>query len=431
MTPPDEAPEQRWRRTLDRRNRPAKLKVDRLLRDFGYAELDPEVGDAIEARLAAVALAVAPSLRDALAGEVVTIYANDSALQEQESSQADVGAADPVPADEPAVAADVAQMVSYLKQQVFDARAEAERLRTELEHRIAGRLEAEREKETVISEQAAALEEQRRQIAKLGAALDVTRAALAQTRDEIRRAVGELQALPGPALHGAGTDEGRNGVEPVDDLGELEAAPEPDPAVEEPDLDVDEPEPRAAEPDFGLEDRAAPIASSTEWLPPDLEPQPGDRAPAAAPARSGAAAEPEPGPESDGEDRPSDFDDFLYEGDELHEGDHADAPGSGEPFASEIEARWPEAATVLPPPPPAPPSPWAGDGDSPPAGATDGPTLGNVLRGRGGRGRRGRWEGSCSICGRLPLENRRKDLEAAGWDLDDEAAACPQCRGVG
>ena len=83
MSPLDEAPEQRWRRVVDRRNRPAKLKVDRLVRDFGYAELDDEVGDAIEARLAGVALAVAPSLRNAIAGEVVTIYANDSAASER------------------------------------------------------------------------------------------------------------------------------------------------------------------------------------------------------------------------------------------------------------------------------------------------------------------------------------------------------------
>ena len=93
MTPLDEAPEQRWRRTVDRRNRPAKLKVDRLLRDFGYAELDAEVGDAIEARLAGVALAVAPSLRNAEAGEVVTIYANDSAAAEAGDAAADAAAA--------------------------------------------------------------------------------------------------------------------------------------------------------------------------------------------------------------------------------------------------------------------------------------------------------------------------------------------------
>jgi len=55
-------------------------------------------------------------------------------------------------------------------------------------------------------------------------------------------------------------------------------------------------------------------------------------------------------------------------------------------------------------------------------------TLGKALRGRGGRGR---WQGSCSICGREPAVNKRKDLEAAGWDLDDDAAACPQCRGLG
>ena len=134
MSPLDEAPEQRWRRTVDRRNRPAKLKVDRLLRDFGYDELDSEVGDAIEARLAGVSLAVAPSLRNAAAGEVVTIYANDSAAAEEGRAAAVTGAVEPAPAEEPA-ASDVAQMVTYLKQQVLDARAEAERLRTELDRR--------------------------------------------------------------------------------------------------------------------------------------------------------------------------------------------------------------------------------------------------------------------------------------------------------
>src|SRR3954454_3564320 len=109
MTPLDEAPEQRWRRTVDRRNRPAKLKVDRLLRDFGYAELDASVGDAIEARLAGVSLAVAPSLREASANEVVTIYANDAAVSEEPAPAADD--ADAAPAEPAASAADVGQMV--------------------------------------------------------------------------------------------------------------------------------------------------------------------------------------------------------------------------------------------------------------------------------------------------------------------------------
>ena len=621
MTPLDEAPEQRWRRTVDRRNRPAKLKVDRLLRDFGYAELDSAVGDAIEARLAGVALAVAPSLRDAVAGEVVTIYANDPAAPDEGALAVSPGVAVPVAADEPAGASDVAQMVTYLKQQVLDSRAEAERLRTELDRRVDARMDAERENEAIIAEQAAALEAQTRQITELAAALDSTRRALAETRDEIRRAVGELQALPEPvpadteaallaaddaaAADDDATDDYDLGEdewvdepeagdaaeaaarvaeplpdEPPDDVVEDFGGPPPDraeaseddrdepgltvvepvpeleprdapvidldapapvtdeaPAAEVPDplLDLDEPDPLLDldEPALGATDRSAqapdlafdldepapgvqeppvegdapashtdefdieplpraaetavpedigdwqpeippapreregglravsdpeepgtvpparpepadeldvalppadeldvPLPPADEWLPADLRP-----APDASDTGAGASA-PEPLPAGAGELEPeaelTDFDDFLYDAEELYDPGEperaADGDGVPEP---EIEARWPdEPVTALPPPPPAPPSPFSEELAPQPPASAERPTLGKVLRGRGGRAR-GRWEGSCSICGREPQVNRRKDLQAAGWDLDDDAAACPQCRGVG
>lgn len=568
MTPLDEAPEHRWRRTVDRRNRPAKLKVDRLLRDFGYAELDAHVGDAIEARLAGVALAVAPSLRNAAAGEVVTIYANDSPALEEGRAAADAAAITPPPPaeEEPAVASDVAQMVTYLKQQVLDARGEAGRLRTELDRRIAARVDSERESERIIAEQAAALEQQSRQLAELSAALNSTREALAETRDEIRRAVGELQALPEPAtaddaaplrsdagllspepdrsgdaddetgeagsLSGEEWGDGREEAEaagpPPDELGDPTASPEdravdlgePDLAVEdapapaaqdpafdlddEPGLEVGEGRPRVVrEPDFELEvpvrdrdrrapavedptfdldepplradgalqmqpeleldepaqdvgrpaaeqheidlgerapepaareradDLDAPLPPSSEWLPVDLRSPADEGAPTAA-----SGLETPVDDATSGGEGAADFDDFLYAADELYDPDEADPAAFGTPLESEIEARWPdEPTTALPPPPPAPPSPWAEEPDPQPPGAiAERATLGKVLRGRGARGGgrgRGRWEGSCSICGRQPQENRRKDLHAAGWDLDDEAPACPQCRGVG
>jgi hypothetical protein len=486
-------------------------------------------------------------------------------------------------------------MITYLKQQVLDARGEAERLRTELDRRIAARMESERDSERIIAEQAAALEQQSRQLIELSAALDSTREALADTRDEIRRAVGELQALPRPApaadappsydetesvpldpdaaadeetadagsLSGEEWADGREEAEavgppsedaPADEeepeaweapeppepeppepaipapadaagleLGDAEApADEPEPPDEEPEpeepasavpapadaagLELDEPDvepaapppPVAAahdfEPDFDLDvplrrpqDRApaiedpafdldepplgaheaprtrpaperdaprteqhefdlaeheapepagrdaaddldVPLPPSDDWLPVDLRSSgdaeaPGAAAEVAAPMGEAAAGDDE------GE---ADFDDFLYDADELYDPDSPDAKRFGAPLESEIEARWPDdPATALPPPPPAPPSPWADEPDPPPPPDTDARgTLGKVLRGRGGRGR-GRWEGSCSICGRLPQVTRRKDLQAAGWDLDDDAAACPQCRGVG
>jgi len=560
MTPLDEAPEQRWRRTVDRRSRPAKLKVERLLRDFGYAELDAEVGDAIEARLAGVALGVSPPLREASTSQVVTIYADEGAIERLPPPAEQAPAVDPAPASapppppalprprprasgpapEPSVATDVAQMVTYLKQEVLDARAESERLRTELDQRIAARTDAEVEAQAVIAEQAAALEERDRQISELGTALEQSRQALAETREEIRRAVGELQALPEPELFPesvAGDDDGDledeldlggedqysdpvardedewtataigeaapaastpehapelgdslAGVEaaapegeplaladPVRDVGEpalgvgeaaadfedpsprpAEPALEPDESAKEfdaPALDLDEPplgggEPASvAEPDLDLQPPAPEGPGEPDsWVPAQLresdpgpdpsrgleeidspplqEPEPtADReAPPTAEQFPPASAEDDGPPIND--DVVADFDAFLYDPDELY--DPPVQAAGDEP----LDVAWlDQPMTALPPPSPPPPSPWA-DEPEPEAPAThDRPMLGKVRR-RGGRSR-GRWQGSCSVCGREPAESKRKDLEAAGWDLDNEAAACPQCRGVG
>lgn len=487
MTPRDEAPEQRWRRTVDRRNRPAKLKVDRLLRDFGYPELAPDVAEAIESRLAGVGLAITPSLCEVVASEVVTIYADDAADGQTPPIAAEPGAADPLPVAEPAETADVAQMVTYLKQQVLDARGEAERLRDELDRRIAARADTDVDARSIIAEQAAALEEQSRQIAELGAALTHTREALAETRDEIRRAVDELQALPEPPSPVVGDAAPTAYEEPADEfafggpatpdedepgvMAEVPAsslAPDPDPEPESDEAredDREEPRSLRFEPVDDLDDlderRASvtppPVAEpdvpstdvpSTDDLvelssvpagggEPPAEPvlagfdaQAGDGAPAAgvdAQAGDGAPAAGEPGEEALDEDLAAGFDDFLYDPDELYDPAAADN-GSDEALP---DGPWPDqTTTALPPPPPAPPSPWADDDLAPEPVVVERATLGKVLRGGLGRGR-GRWQGSCSICGREPLENKRKDLQAAGWDLDDAVPACPQCRGIG
>ena len=72
-TAPPFGPEERWRRTVDQRGRPLKLKVGRLLKEFGYVSLDPGVADAIEASLGQVGLHVRPSLRDVTADQVITL----------------------------------------------------------------------------------------------------------------------------------------------------------------------------------------------------------------------------------------------------------------------------------------------------------------------------------------------------------------------
>jgi hypothetical protein len=72
-TIPVHGPEERWRRTVDQRGRPLKLKVGRLLKEFGYPRLEPGVGEAIEARLAQVGLHVRPALRDVTADQVIML----------------------------------------------------------------------------------------------------------------------------------------------------------------------------------------------------------------------------------------------------------------------------------------------------------------------------------------------------------------------
>ncbi len=72
-TIPVHGPEERWRRTVDQRGRPLKLKVGRLLKEFGYVRLEPGVGEAIEARLAEVGLQVRPALRNATADQVIML----------------------------------------------------------------------------------------------------------------------------------------------------------------------------------------------------------------------------------------------------------------------------------------------------------------------------------------------------------------------
>jgi hypothetical protein len=65
--------EERWRRTVDNRHRPLKLKVGRLLREFGYARLDPDVTAAIEARLERVGLCVQPPLHTVAGDQIITL----------------------------------------------------------------------------------------------------------------------------------------------------------------------------------------------------------------------------------------------------------------------------------------------------------------------------------------------------------------------
>ena len=232
VTLPDEGPEQRWRRTV--RKRPAKLKLGRLLRDFGYAELDDDVADAIEARMASVGLAIRPPLREAAADEIVTVYrpqgTDDDAPAAAAAAAAAPGrrAAPPRPArprarrersrpkSRRAADPDSARVITDLKGQLADARAESGRLRTELDGRIAAMADADRLARERLAEQSAVVEDQAHRLAELSGLLNETRAALAEARDEIRRAVGDLPAAvveapveDGGLVRGGGLAHGR------------------------------------------------------------------------------------------------------------------------------------------------------------------------------------------------------------------------------
>ena len=123
-------------------------------------------------------------------------------------------------------------------------------------------------------------------------------------------------------------------------------------------------------PDERSDDLDAPLPPASEWLPAGLRPPPTTtaRRGRARTGRRGRAASPS-------DEGPADFDDFLYDADELYDPEDAGRPGGHDaPLESEIEARWPdEPTTALPPPPPAPPSPFADEGDPAAAGVHGAP----------------------------------------------------------
>ena len=91
MNAPSHDPEERWRRTVQQRGRPLKLKVGRLLREFGVSEFEYGVAESIEARLAQVGVTVWPSLVDADDDDVITL--------DMVPVEADAAPAPPPPSD--------------------------------------------------------------------------------------------------------------------------------------------------------------------------------------------------------------------------------------------------------------------------------------------------------------------------------------------
>ena len=218
---------------MDLRKRPARLKVDGLLQDFGYAELSPSVAEAIEARLARVGLQVAPSLLVAGSADIITIGrlvlgrapvppprvagrgstagppAPPPPLPPAAPTRASPAIAPPAADREPELVAARLQLqrlraeldtrvrvmesqVAARERELSDARAEAERLRAELELAVANQGGAAAEAQ--LAEQKAMLQGEPGELAELAGVLHDTRAALTATQQEIRQVLQDLAA---------------------------------------------------------------------------------------------------------------------------------------------------------------------------------------------------------------------------------------------
>ncbi len=94
--PASHSTEVRWKRTVDRRGRPSKLTLKRLLSDFGISELDAKGRATITHRLALVGLVVDPPLESAPPDAIVTLHVDPSGPSRPEPSPP------PTPAPAPA-----------------------------------------------------------------------------------------------------------------------------------------------------------------------------------------------------------------------------------------------------------------------------------------------------------------------------------------
>ena len=87
MSPPLGAPEDRWRRTVEQRGHPLKLRADRLFSEFGLALARPGAGEEIESCLARVGLRVRPPLDEVSADQVVMLEITERARRSPTTAQ--------------------------------------------------------------------------------------------------------------------------------------------------------------------------------------------------------------------------------------------------------------------------------------------------------------------------------------------------------
>ncbi len=395
-TPSPGAPEERWRRTIERRGRPLEVKAERLFKEFGHPSLRPGAADEIESRLTRVGLRVRPALDDVSADQVVTLEITER--EAEQAAGAPAPAEEPPPSAEPGLedleqstlvraaleaerrvrhaydraAAAAAERVAALERELTAERAATARARDErdeLERRMHGerRAAAARQQALAAAERTARglLEAQRAQLSNLTQTLRVSTAAIAQTRetlDEVHEQVQQTAADVRDVLTESTLgDDGEielMALEPAPaDLAAAEPAPEQPPPIV---LD----EPAFDEPEAG-----------------EAEPKP----------ESEAEAEPEPEPDAD----------------------TADQPAVEEPSAAQRPAKpvAPASRKAEAPAPPAPPR----ESEPPPK------------RGLGFGRKRRRGSLACAVCGRSGKARDPQELADAGWHIEGDAALCLTC----
>jgi len=395
MSPGLGAPEDRWRRTVEQRGRPLKLRADRLFNEFGLALLQPGAGEEIESRLADAGLQVRPPLDDVTADQVLTLEITEPAAHDDAGSAPPAATSappeakpgrpqrDPQRAEQTALSAELglddmeqstlvraaleaerrvrnaydraaaaaAERVAALERELTSERAATARARDErdeLERRLHGerRAAASRQQALAAAERTARglLEAQRAQLSNLTQTLRVSTAAIAQTRETLGDVHGQVQQTATDVREAL--TESALGDDEIDAM-VFEPAPPAEPA-----------EPADAEP--AAEQR------------PEIELQ--------------FDAEPEP----DSADEPA----VDEPADEQH---------PGEPVSPAMDA--------------------AGGPAAPPALQSKPPSK----RGLGFARRRRRVSLACAVCGRSGEGREPRQLADAGWHVEGEVALCLTC----
>ena len=377
-------PEQRWRRTLDQRGRPLKLKVGRLLKDFGYEQLDSRVAEVVERRLALAGLQVEPSLRQADGDEVLalTVVAELAARPPSNaaSHQGPVSAPDPHPQG-PLVEAE---------HQVRDAYDRAQSAAAGQIARLERELAAEREATQRARDEREELERrihvERREAATRLRALSEAELA-ARTQQQAQRE--ELEDVRGQVARAA-QDVRRSLTEPL-----APAAPD-HPPRQRPDADRVHADGLPAAPASSPEREPSSDQTSRQVVSTEPESQPEPESELG--HEPELQFEPEPGPEPELEPQP----------------EPRPQTARDEPVAS--------ATHYDPPPLPDLPR-WAAATEEQP----------NERAGRLRSGRRGRRhpQVTCSVCRHAGGKCEPDRLLSAGWRLEGAGALCPGCRADG